>query len=99
MIEPTNTPQEPRNVTIPPTVRVKRSMRDNKLLAWFLSTILYPILFLGALIASATMTFDVIGIILPGNTWMQYLAITFYDFGALVWFLVYVMKARGARQR
>jgi hypothetical protein len=95
-IEPTAPPQEIRT---PPTVTVKRSMRDNKILKWFLSVLLYPALFLGALIASASMTFDVIGMILPGNTFMQWLSITFYDFGALVWFLMYVTKARGTRQR
>jgi hypothetical protein len=91
-------PQQ-KDIRIPPTVTAKRSMKDNKILAWLLSTILYPVLFLGALIASATMTFDVIGMILPGNLFMQYLAIAFYDFGALVWFLMFVVKARGARQR
>jgi hypothetical protein len=89
----------PDEIRIPPTVTTKRSMRDNKILKWFLSNLLYPALFLGALIASASMTFDVIGMILPGNTFMQWLSITFYDFGALVWFLMYVAKARGTRQR
>lgn len=92
-------PTEPQEIKIPPTVTYKRSMRDNPLLKWFLSVVLYPALFLGALIVSSTMTFDVIGMILPGNLFMQYLAVMFYDFGALVWFLVYVVKARGMRQR
>jgi hypothetical protein len=88
-----------RDVKIPPTVKVKPSMRDNKLLKWFVSNIFYPILFLGALIASASMTYDVIGMILPGNTFMQWLSITFYDFGALVWFWMYNTHAEGTRQR
>lgn len=87
------------NETKAPIVTRKRSLKDNKTLAWLLHTILYPALFLGALITSGTMTWEVIGFILPGNTFMQWLSIGFYDGGAFVWWLMHVMKARGTRQR
>jgi hypothetical protein len=102
MNEQTNeiTPQEaPREIRIPPQVQVKRSMKDNKILVAFVSWVLYPILFFSGLIAAATMTYDVIGMILPGSVYMQWLGITFFDGGALVWWLMFVTKARGTRQR
>jgi len=76
-----------------------QGMKDNKMLGWFLSTILYPALFLGALFTSASMTFDVIGMILPRSPFMKWLAIGFFDAGALVWWLMYIVKAKGTHQR
>lgn len=103
MTDETKTPEveEPQAETTPaqPPLSPSAGMKDNKMLAWFLSTVLYPALFLGALFTSASMTFDVIGMILPGNVYMQWLAIGFFDAGALVWWLMYIIKARGTAQR
>lgn len=85
--------------TTPTAVTRKRGMRDNRILRHILEVILYPALFIGALLVSASMTFDVIGMILPGHTYMQALAIGFFDGGALVWWLMYIIHARGTPQR
>jgi hypothetical protein len=98
MTEPTNTPQ-PREIKTPPMVTTRKSLKDNKVLAWLVQNLFYPALFLGALIASSSMTWEVIGIILPGNTFMQWVGMAFYDIGAFVWWLMHVIKARGTNQR
>jgi hypothetical protein len=74
-------------------------MKDNKILKFITEKILAPALFLGGIVATSLMTYSVIGRILPGNVYMQWLGLLFFDAGALVWFLKGVISARGTPQR
>lgn len=71
---------------------------SNKRVAW-LAGIFAGVLALVSVAMGVWMTWLVMGRVLPGNELARYMALAFFDGGALGWAGVYVYKARGTPQR
>lgn len=71
---------------------------NNKRLAW-LAGILAGLLAITAVAMGVWMTWLVMGLVLPGNQTARFMALAFFDGGALGWAGVYIYKARGTPQR
>lgn len=71
---------------------------NNKRLAW-LAGVFAGLLALVAVAMGVWMTWLVMGRVLPGNETARWMALAFFDGGALGWAGVYVYKARGTPQR
>lgn len=75
-----------------------KSVFDNQNVAW-VARILAAVLSAIALYMGASMTYDVMGDIIPGNETTRLLALAFFDGGAVTWAGIYVYLARGSNQR
>jgi len=77
---------------------IMEKVTNNKRLAW-LAGIFAGLLALIAVSMGVWMTWLVMGRVLPGNELARYMALAFFDGGALGWAGVYVYLARGTPQR
>lgn len=75
-----------------------KAFSENQNVRW-IAQILAGLLAAIALYMGASMTYDVMGDVLPGNETTRLLALAFFDGGAVTWAGIYVYLARGSRQR
>ncbi len=75
-----------------------KAFSENQNVRW-LAAILAGLLGIGAVIMGAYMTLQVMKLVLPESLFAQYMALTFFDGGALGWAGTYIYLAKGSRQR
>jgi len=75
-----------------------KAFSENENVRW-IAQILAGLLALIAVYMGATMTYDVMGDVIPGNETTRLLALAFFDGGAITWAGIYVYLARGSKQR
>ncbi len=75
-----------------------KAFSENQNVRW-LAAILAGLLGIGAVIMGAYMTLQVMQIVLPKSVFAQYMALAFFDGGALGWAGTYIYLAKGSHQR
>ncbi len=102
MNEPTTTPIEPTSNDEPKEkahkARPRIMTQENPLAKWFIG-FAFLVFLVGVFFWTASLTLDVIDIVLPSNPIVKYFAVALFDGGAFTWAGVYVYKAKGTPQR
>ncbi len=75
-----------------------KTFSENQNVRW-MAAILAGLLGVGAVIMGAYMTLQVMKLVLPESLFAQYMALAFFDGGALGWAGTYIYLARGSQQR
>jgi hypothetical protein len=94
MTETTPTPTTERNPALSPMAGTS----DNALMKWFVGVGAFAF-FVTLILWTATLTMDIMNIVLPHNPAAKYYALALFDGGALIWLGMFVYKAKGTPQR
>lgn len=82
----------------PPALSPTAGANDHALLKWFVGVAALAF-FVTLILWTASLTMNIMEIVLPSSPAAKYYALALFDGGALVWLGIYVYKAKGTPQR